>query len=128
MLISREPIGDGTWRKVLLDNNSTYFFNTKTKQSHWTAPPELEQLLGELNKKAESEPAVGEKRKEVEEDADEGSEKRLKAEDGYGSILCHGYLFACTVLQRCLRRKRQKKKKKKGRQKKSNKLRSTKKI
>jgi len=83
-----EPIGDGTWRRVQLDSGQHYFFNTGTKESHWTAPPELEKILAEQPKKeAENIGSAGAKRKDVttsHSNGDEKSGKKLKSENGTG--------------------------------------------
>jgi len=75
--VFREAIGDGKWKKVILDNEQNYFFNTITKESHWTAPEEVTAIL-----EAEKDKNVGEKRKEEGQGSEgENDAKKAKTED-----------------------------------------------
>jgi hypothetical protein len=59
----------------LLDDGQHYYFNTITKDSHWTVPEEVEALL-------EAGEGAGEKRKEEGQDSDgERDSKKQKTED-----------------------------------------------
>lgn len=81
----RETIGDGTWKKVTLDNGQHYYFNTKTKASIWTVPPEVQAILDEQEREKEKEKENNKENDNDNEDADieERVAKKLKTENGY---------------------------------------------
>lgn len=64
------------WKKVTLDNDQFYYFNTQSKASQWTVPDEVQAILDEQEREKEKEGN--------DEDEGEGEReaKKLKTDNG----------------------------------------------